>query len=40
MGRIYIAQIFVDFVAVGDVIDVKVLNVDAEKGRIGLSMVL
>ncbi len=29
-----------EIVAVGDVIDVKVLNVDAEKGRIGLSMVL
>jgi len=29
-----------EIVAVGDVIDVKVLNVDAEKGRIGLSMVM
>ncbi|MCH7676482.1 S1 RNA-binding domain-containing protein [candidate division KSB1 bacterium] len=29
-----------EIVAVGDVIDVKVLNVDAEKGRIGLSMVV
>jgi len=29
-----------EIVAVGDVIDVKVLNIDAEKGRIGLSMVV
>ncbi|MFQ5708147.1 MAG: Tex family protein [bacterium] len=29
-----------DLVSVGDVIDVKVLKVDAEKGRIGLSMVV
>ncbi len=29
-----------DVVAVGDVIEVKVLKVDAERGRIGLSMVL
>ena len=29
-----------EIVAVGDVIDVKVLSVDAEKGRIGLSMVV
>ncbi len=29
-----------EIVSVGDVIDVKVLNVDAEKGRIGLSMVV
>lgn len=29
-----------ELVAVGDVIDVKVLSIDAEKGRIGLSMVL
>jgi protein Tex len=29
-----------DVVAVGDVVDVKVLSVDGERGRIGLSMVL
>ncbi|NIR49871.1 S1 RNA-binding domain-containing protein, partial [candidate division KSB1 bacterium] len=25
---------------VGDVIDVKILNVDAERGRIGLSVIM
>ena len=29
-----------DLVSVGDVIDVKVLTVDSERGRIGLSMLL
>lgn len=29
-----------DVISVGDVIDVKVINIDKEKGRIGLSMVL
>jgi uncharacterized protein len=29
-----------DVVSVGDVIDVKVISIDAERGRIGLSMVL
>jgi len=29
-----------EIVSVGDVIDVKILKVDAERGRIGLSMVL
>ncbi len=29
-----------DVVAVGDIVDVKVLSIDKERGRIGLSMVL
>jgi uncharacterized protein len=29
-----------DVVAVGDVVDVKVLTIDKERGRIGLSMVM
>jgi uncharacterized protein len=39
MAKKYVRNPF-DVVSVGDVIEVKVLNVDVERGRIGLSMVL
>ncbi|MDQ7063515.1 MAG: S1 RNA-binding domain-containing protein, partial [candidate division KSB1 bacterium] len=39
MARRYVKDPL-DIVKVGDVIEVKILSVDVERGRIGLSMVL
>jgi uncharacterized protein len=47
-GLVHISQITnkkfikhpLEVISVGDIVDVKVINIDKEKGRIGLSMIL